>query len=347
MTKNKKLLNMVNGGECFGEMAYIGGGEQPRHATVEAMSELLLAEFEPAALEKMSLGAQLHLTRALVRNVTDRLALANVRLAEARKVVQAPPWLARLLTPLIARHAARGLSEKYPGLGPQEIAEKLRADFRNPPTEDEQRLLDAVVSRLPQEGTPAPSVEKPVSAWVLLAANLIPVAGVLLWGWSVFALLALFWMENVIIGAFFALRMLCADPRDAALWAAKLFMVPFFCFHYGMFTAIHGVFVFSLFGGKSYSASGLHVLEPAARAASELGLWLPLGALLASHAFSFLWNYLVARRIPPRLPSRADGQAIRSRGGAARRHHPRRHRCDGARLAGMGIARAACPQDRP
>jgi serine/threonine protein kinase len=79
--KNKKLLNMVNGGECFGEMAYIGGGEQPRHATVEAMSELLLAEFDPAALEKMSLGAQLHLTRALVRNVTDRLALANVRLA--------------------------------------------------------------------------------------------------------------------------------------------------------------------------------------------------------------------------------------------------------------------------
>jgi CRP-like cAMP-binding protein len=76
----KKLLNMVSGGECFGEMAYIGGGEQPRHATVEAMTELLLAEFDPAALEKMSLGAQLQLTRALVRNVTDRLALANVRL---------------------------------------------------------------------------------------------------------------------------------------------------------------------------------------------------------------------------------------------------------------------------
>jgi hypothetical protein len=28
----------------------------------------------------MSLGAQLQLTRALMRNVTDRLALANVRL---------------------------------------------------------------------------------------------------------------------------------------------------------------------------------------------------------------------------------------------------------------------------
>jgi CRP-like cAMP-binding protein len=62
-------------------MAYIGGGAQPRHASVEAMTDLLLAEFEPAALDQMSLGAQLQLTRALVRNVTDRLALANVRLA--------------------------------------------------------------------------------------------------------------------------------------------------------------------------------------------------------------------------------------------------------------------------
>jgi len=81
VTKKKKLLNMVNGGEYFGEMAYIGGGGQPRHATVEAVTELLIAEFDPAALDKMSLGAQLQLTRALVRNVTDRLALANVRLA--------------------------------------------------------------------------------------------------------------------------------------------------------------------------------------------------------------------------------------------------------------------------
>lgn len=117
-------------------------------------------------------------------------------------------------------------------------------------------------------------------------------AGVLRWDWSVFALIALFWMENVIVGVFFALRMLCADPRDPALWAAKLFLVPFFCSHYGMFTAIHGMFVFTLFGGKAYPVQDVRVLEPAARAAGELGLWLPLAALLASHGFSFAWNYL-------------------------------------------------------
>ena len=35
----------------------------------------------PAALARMSLGAQLALTRALVRNVVDRLELANSRVA--------------------------------------------------------------------------------------------------------------------------------------------------------------------------------------------------------------------------------------------------------------------------
>jgi CRP-like cAMP-binding protein len=79
VTRQGRLLNMVNGGECFGEMAYIGAGEQ-RQATVESLTELLLAEFEPAALERMSLGAQLQLARALVRNLAERLALANTRI---------------------------------------------------------------------------------------------------------------------------------------------------------------------------------------------------------------------------------------------------------------------------
>ena len=83
VTRGGKLLNMVSGTEFFGEMAYIAGGEA-RHATVEAHTDVLLAEFEPPALDKMSLGAQLQLTRALVRNVSDRLALANTRIAPSR-----------------------------------------------------------------------------------------------------------------------------------------------------------------------------------------------------------------------------------------------------------------------
>jgi eukaryotic-like serine/threonine-protein kinase len=84
VTRGGRLLNVVSHSECFGEMAYIWGGELPRHASVESMTQLLLAEFDPAALAKMSGGAQLQLTRALVRNLADRLVLANTRITAAR-----------------------------------------------------------------------------------------------------------------------------------------------------------------------------------------------------------------------------------------------------------------------
>jgi len=84
VTKGGRLLNVISHSECFGEMAYIWGGELPRHATVESMTRLLLAEFTPEALAHMSGGAQLQLTRALVRNLADRLVLANTRITAAR-----------------------------------------------------------------------------------------------------------------------------------------------------------------------------------------------------------------------------------------------------------------------
>lgn len=166
----------------------------------------------------------------------------------------------------------------------------MRADLGHPPGADEERLIRAVVERLPREESKAE--ESPASAWVLVAANLVPLAGVLAWDWNVFALIALFWMENVVVGVLFVMRMLCADPADAALWLGKLFMVPFFCLHYGMFTAVHGMFVLLLFGEGDYHVQGLALLAPAMRAASDYSLWLPLAVLAASHLFSFLWNYL-------------------------------------------------------
>src|SRR3954470_11861607 len=81
VTRGARLLNTVNEGECFGEMAYIRGGEEPRHAKVQRVSDVLVAEFQPETLETMGHQAQLHLTRALVRNVVDRLVLANSRIA--------------------------------------------------------------------------------------------------------------------------------------------------------------------------------------------------------------------------------------------------------------------------
>ena len=81
VTQAGRLLNVIGAGEFFGEMAYICGGEQPRQATVESMTEVILAEFEHTALDGMSKSCHSSYMRALVRNLADRLALADIRIS--------------------------------------------------------------------------------------------------------------------------------------------------------------------------------------------------------------------------------------------------------------------------
>jgi hypothetical protein len=130
------------------------------------------------------------------------------------------------------------------------------------------------------------------SALVLVAANLVPLAGVLFFGWSVFATLLLFWVENVIVGGFNILRMLWAQPDNPLMWVAKAGMIPFFIVHYGMFTTVHGVFVLTLFGsvherGFPGPTEFLHAVQGA-------GIWPAALALAASHGVSFAFNYIGA-----------------------------------------------------
>ena len=59
-----------------------------------------------------------------------------------------------------------------------------------------------------------------LSVAALVAANLVPILGVLLWDWDVFLLLLLFWSENVIIGIFGIARPIVASWRAGrfTLW---------------------------------------------------------------------------------------------------------------------------------
>ena len=130
------------------------------------------------------------------------------------------------------------------------------------------------------------------SVIALLLANLVPVFGVLVLGWEVFPLMFLFWSENVIVGVFNALKMLLAAPENPLSWAAKLFMIPFFCLHYGMFTFVHGVFVVALFGGGMNHGAGFPDLQTFWRIMQENHLgWAVLG-LAVSRGISFVTNYI-------------------------------------------------------
>ena len=81
----------------------------------------------------------------------------------------------------------------------------------------------------------------------LLVANALPVVGVLCFGWDAFAIVLLYWTENIVLGFYNVLKMAFVKMQHPAENLGKLFMIPFFVIHYGGFTAVHGVFVLAFF----------------------------------------------------------------------------------------------------
>lgn len=83
VTRQGRLLTVLSAGEYFGEMAYVKAGGMVRQATVESMTDLVLAEFSPETIGKASLNCRYRLSEALLHSLVDRLALANERHARA------------------------------------------------------------------------------------------------------------------------------------------------------------------------------------------------------------------------------------------------------------------------
>ena len=147
--------------------------------------------------------------------------------------------------------------------------------------------------------TSAPaSVNSRLTPYLLIAANLLPLLGVLLGGWDVASIVVFFWAENLIIGAFNILKMLSYGTAKSAFFAL------FFAVHYGGFTAGHGLFIAELFDIDMHNRLDLEALLPgvgvfellreaiAQFAASAPPLWFwGFIALIISHGGSMLLNY--------------------------------------------------------
>ena len=82
VTKQGRLLNLLEAGECIGEMSYVEDGRIPRQATVESMTGVLLAEFEKEAVESVSLKCRYQFALALLHSLVERLAMADDRLVQ-------------------------------------------------------------------------------------------------------------------------------------------------------------------------------------------------------------------------------------------------------------------------
>jgi hypothetical protein len=120
---------------------------------------------------------------------------------------------------------------------------------------------------------------EPRMAWpgiaTLVAANLLPLIGVLWLHWDLGLILLLYWAESAILLGFNLLKML-------AMGAGGVAAAAFFVVHAGMFMGVHLLFLVVLFhplAGRS-----------AATLAKDLGI--PMLGLALSHGASFVHNTL-------------------------------------------------------
>ena len=131
------------------------------------------------------------------------------------------------------------------------------------------------------------------SALGLVIANVVPLVGVVAFGWDLFEVMWLYWMENAVIGVYALLRIVSSGLLGShpLTWVPKLFVGGFFTVHYGFFWLGHGVFVYALFGdgraSPEFDLSG-HLAELTSRGLPVEGL---IGLVL-SHGASFVLNYL-------------------------------------------------------
>lgn len=131
------------------------------------------------------------------------------------------------------------------------------------------------------------SSEPRQSTLVLIFANMIPLFGVLFFGWSLFSIMVLYWAENVIVGMLNVPKILRAKGKSKQKLQMRINEKPikttsgvlasFFLFHYGLFTLIHGVFVFAFFS----QTGSLHE-----------GLFIAFCSLFLSHYISYKINFI-------------------------------------------------------
>ena len=91
----------------------------------------------------------------------------------------------------------------------------------------------------------------------VIIGNLFVLLTGLFWRVDVSFFLLLYWLENIVAGVFNVLKMISVNNENSPL-VLKLFTIPFFIVHYGVFNAAHLVFLLVFIGmfNQSFDAVG-------------------------------------------------------------------------------------------
>jgi len=128
----------------------------------------------------------------------------------------------------------------------------------------------------------------------LITSMGVTLFGVSVLGWSLLTVILLYWIENLIIGVWQVVKIICAQPADGVPWTlgifGKIFIVGFFCLHYGGFCGGHGLFILVLAPAGGVGGEVADVGEIMQEAFEPFGPWVFLTMLWAvmKHVWALL-----------------------------------------------------------
>jgi hypothetical protein len=153
----------------------------------------------------------------------------------------------------------------------------------------------------PAAGSPSRTDE--TSTWMLVALNIVPVVGVIQFGWRVHEIVFLYWIENIIVGLWNVMRIAKVEfnPRPETAvpvtpfeqMGAKAMLIVFFFAHYGAFCAGHGEMLASFFPNAGGAKPGL--ADVLVQTLSQPVGLLSVLAILLIHGYSYLRDFVGKR----------------------------------------------------
>ncbi len=82
VTKQNRMLNVIQAGDCVGENACLYNGSPIRGASVAAQGEVVALEISKERLEAFSKDVGIRMDRAFLRSLNEKLAVSNARLLQ-------------------------------------------------------------------------------------------------------------------------------------------------------------------------------------------------------------------------------------------------------------------------
>jgi hypothetical protein len=124
------------------------------------------------------------------------------------------------------------------------------------------------------------------SLFVLIIVNILPIFGVIFLDWQVGSIVSIYWVENIVIGIYNVLKIIKSEnfflekssKNKLSKATVKLILISFFIFHFGLFTLVHGVFIYFIF-----LREGINFIA----------LFWGFVSLMISHGISYVENYLM------------------------------------------------------